>query len=215
MLFIRRERRKLAANGGKPIDFTQNHGQLGEPGPTVSPPVPPQPSRMPPFSSITVPANPIDLPVISPRSSVFSPFIPSRLGATRSQSNISRNASIRTKSTVGSPNSRPLVDLDIAKLLEVASVKHQDSETGSRPNSSLMIPTVPPPSLSSSLRANRLSSGWRRSHRDQDVPLSSLGVSAAGTTVLAQDTRVTTPKTDDKSSQGASSTSSRKVPVRF
>lgn len=230
ILFIRRERRKLAALREHPIDTTQNHGRSGELDPTVSLPVPPQPSRMPPFARIAgVPADPVDLSVTSPRSSLFSPFIPSSSGLRRSQSNGSRHGSIRTKSTIGSPNSRPLVDLDIAGLLEVASVKHQEGDTETRPNPFVEIPAVPPPSLSSSLKVNRLSSGWKRSHRDQDVPLSHLGspsgVSPAtrGPSVMAQDTRVATPKTDELSSQGASSISSRdagarsqhKTPVRF
>lgn len=185
---------------------------------------------MPPFAPIArIPADPIDSSVTSPRSSLFSPFIPSSLGVRRSQSNGSRNGSIRTKSTIGNPNSRPLVDLDIAGLLEVASVKHREGDTETRPNSFLETPAVPPPSLSSSLRVNRLSSGWKRSHRDQDVPLSHLGSASGvsptirGPSVMAQDTRVATPKIDDLSSQGASSTSSRdagarsryKTPVRF
>lgn len=191
---------------GSAIDSIQNHDQSGEPGATVTPPVLPQPSRLRPCARIAgEPADPVDLPSTSPRSSVFSPFIPSTLG-------LSRNASIRTKSTFGNPNSRPLVDLDIAGLLEVASVKHGEAEPETRPNSTV-IPAVPQPCLTSSfsLRAKRLSSGWRRSHRDQDVPLSTLGglpgvsPTIRGPYVMGQDTRVAMPKTEDLSRQGTSS----------
>jgi hypothetical protein len=179
-----------------------------------------------------VPSDPMDLPVTPSRSSLFSPFVPSILGVRRSQSNGSRNASVRTKSTLG-PNSRRLVDLDIEGLLEVASVTHRESEMETQSNSSSVTPastlTVPPSSLVSSLKANRLSLGWRRSHRHLDVPLSPLrrfsGVSHTSTrpSVLAQGTRVATPKNHDLSGQGISSTSSRdagersrnKTPVRF
>jgi hypothetical protein len=229
VFIIRRERRKLAVLRGSAIESIQNHDQSGEPGATVSPPVAPQPSQLPPCASIAgEPADPVDLPsTTSPRSSVFSPFVPSTLGLRRCQSNSSRHGSIRTKSTIGSPNSRPLVDLDIAGLLEVASVKHQEAETDTRPNSLTMIPAVPQPCLGSSfsLRAKRISSGWRRSHRDQDVPLSPLGgISGVPTTtrgpyVMTQDTRVATPKTEDLSRQGTSrdagARSRSKIQFRF
>lgn len=210
---IRRERRKVTVLRGSTIDSIQNHDQSGEPGATVSPPVPPRPSRLPPSVPIAgEPADPVDLPSASPRSSVFSPFVPSTLGVRGGQSSSSRNASIKTKSTIGSPNSRPLGDLDIAGLLEVASVKHRETETDTRPNSSIFIPAVPQPCLASSigLRVKRLSSGWRRSPRDQDVPLSPLsGLSGVPTTtrgpyVMGQDTRVATPKAEDLSRRGAS-----------
>jgi hypothetical protein len=229
VFIIRRERRKFAALRGSAIDSIQNHDQSGEPNATVSPPVPPQPPRLPPCASIAgETADPVDLPsTTSPRSSVFSPFVPSTLGLGRCQSNSSRRASIRTKSTIGSPNSRPLGDLDIATLLEVASVKHREAETDTRPNSLTVIPAVPQPCLASSfgLRAKRLSSGWRRSRRDQDVPLSPLGgVSGVPTTtrgpyVEVQDTRVATPMADDLSRQGTSrdagARSRSKIQFRF
>ncbi|KAF8270828.1 hypothetical protein EI94DRAFT_1698570 [Lactarius quietus] len=212
IFFVRRERQKLANLRGNALNTVQNHGQFDEPGSTVSPPVHP-------FAPIArVPAN-RDLPVPSPRSSVFSPFIPSTLGL-RSQSRSSRHASIRTKSTIGGPNSHPLVDLDIAGLLEVASVKHREAETETRRSSLSAIPPVPPPSLTPSPRADRLPSGWKRSHRDLDVPLSPLGSlsgvspTARVPSVLTQDMRVAAPKTDDLSSQGTYSTSSRDAGAR-
>ena len=190
----------------------------------ISPPVHPGPSRVPPLAAIArVPSAPIDLPLISSRSSVFSPFIPSSLGARKSQSNISRNVSVRTKSTVGNPNSRPLEDLDIAGLLEVASVTHRESEIEPQLNSASATPTpaVPPSSLASSLKAKRLSLGWRRSHRDLDVPLSSLkrvsDLSCTGTwgsSVLAQETGVG-QRTSSTSSREAGARSRGKTPVRF
>ncbi|KAH9179285.1 hypothetical protein EDB89DRAFT_1878527 [Lactarius sanguifluus] len=222
IFFIRRERRKLAALGGDPIETVQNHGQFGEPSPMFNPP---RPSQKPLFFPMArAPADPMDLPTTSPRSSVFSPFVPSSLRFWRSRSNSSRNPSIRTKSSIGDSNSRPLVDLDIAELLEVASVTHREAETETQSNSSRGIPApilaVPPSSLAPPLKSHRFSSGRKRRHQDLDVPLSPLrkfsGVPLAtrGPSALAQDTRAATPKNGDLSSQGTSSTSSRNVGVR-
>ncbi|KAI9465448.1 hypothetical protein BJY52DRAFT_1244080 [Lactarius psammicola] len=232
IFFIRRERRKVAALKRGSIDITQNHSQFGESGSVVSPPVPPLPSRRPPFAPIArIPADPMDFPVASPRSSVFSPFIPSSLGFGKSGSNSSRNPSIRTKSSIGGSNSRPLVDLDIAGLLEVASAR-REAETETQSNSSqgtpASTPAVPPSSLAPPFKTKRLSLGRKRSHHDLDVPLSPLrrfsGVSltTGEPSALAQDTRAAALK-NDLSSQGTSSTSSRdagvrsrsKKPVRF
>ncbi|KAH9065370.1 hypothetical protein EDB87DRAFT_1679854 [Lactarius vividus] len=225
IFFIRRERRKLAALRGDPIEAIQNHGQFCEPGPVFNPPDPPRPSRKPPFFPVPrTPADPMDLPATSPRSSVFSPFVPSSLGFRRSRSNSSRNPSIRTKSSVGGSNSRPLVDLDIAELLEVASVTHREAEMETQSNSSRRIPAstlaVPPSSLAPPLKSRRSSSGRKRRHQDLDVPLSPLGrfsgvsLATRGSSALALDSRAATPKNGDLSSQGTSSTSSRNVGVR-
>ncbi|KAH8998533.1 hypothetical protein EDB92DRAFT_1180218 [Lactarius akahatsu] len=214
IFFIRRERRKIAALRGDPIEVVQNHGQFGEPGPMFNPP---RPSRNPPiFPMARAPADPMDLPMSSPRSSVFSPW--------KSRSNSSRNPSIRTKSSIGGSNSRPLVDLDIAELLEVASVTHREAETDTQSNSSRGIPAstlaVPPSSLAPLLKSHRFSSGRNRRHQDLDVPLSplrrlsSVSLATRGPSALAQDTKAATPQNGDLSSQGTSSTSSRNVGVR-
>ncbi|KAH9042085.1 hypothetical protein EDB85DRAFT_1917793 [Lactarius pseudohatsudake] len=221
IFFIRRERRKLAALRGDPIGAVQNHDQFGEPGPMFNPP---RPSRNPPiFPMARAPANPVDPPMSSPRSSVFSPFVPSSPGFWRSRSNSSRNPSIRTKSSIGGSNSRPLVDLDIAELLEVASVTHR-AETETQSNSSRGFPAstlaVPPSSLAPLLKSHRFSSGRKRRHQDLDVPLSplrrssSFSLATRGPSALAQDTKAATPQNGDLSSQGTSSTSSRNVGVR-
>lgn len=223
--FIRRERRKLATLRGHSIGTVRHHGQIGEPSPAVSIPVPTRPFRMPPLAPFAVVPvdDPIVLPVTSsPRSSVFSPFVPSSSRLGRSQPNSSPNASVRTNGTIGGSNSRPLVDLDIAGLLEVASATRQEAEMETHSNSSSGIPASTPAVPPSS-------SGRKRSHRDVDVPLSPLrrfpGVSLTTRepSVLAQDTKVATLRNDDLSSQGTSSTPSRdagvrprsKKPVRF
>ncbi|KAI9443262.1 hypothetical protein H4582DRAFT_1176425 [Lactarius indigo] len=224
IFFIRRERRKLAALREDPIETIQNHGQFGDPGPMFNPPDLPPPSRKPPFAPIArAPADPMDLPVASPRSSVFSPFVPSSLGLGKSRSNSSRNPSIRTKSSIGGSNSRPLVDLDIAGLLEVASVRHREAEMETQSNSSRGTPAstlaVPPSSPPPLLKPSRFLSGRKRSHQDLDVPLSPLrrfsdvSLTTRRPSALAQDTRAAT-KNDDLSSQGTSSTSSRNAGAR-
>ncbi|KAH9080495.1 hypothetical protein EDB83DRAFT_2513473 [Lactarius deliciosus] len=214
------ERRKLATLIGDPIEDVQNHDQFGEPGPMFNPP---RPSQNPPIFPIArAHADPMDLPMSSPRSSVFSPFVPSSPGFWKSRSNSSRNPSIRTKSSIGGSNSRPLVDLDIAELLEVASVTHRE-ETETQSSSSRGIPATladPPSSLAPPLKSHRFSSGRKRRHQDLDVPLSplrrssSVSLSTHRPSALAQGTRAATRQSGDLSSQGTSSTSSRNVGVR-
>ncbi|KAI9509231.1 hypothetical protein F5148DRAFT_1283209 [Russula earlei] len=129
IVLIRRERRKLV---GRLIAGDQG-GETDSPSPPFGPPVPPKPAQLPAeIPSTPVPVDPVypaELFMIPPagsrvhrssRATVLAPSAPS-LKSAKSLSSMSPSVSTRTTDKRSAAKLRPLEDLDIAGLLEVAS----------------------------------------------------------------------------------------------
>jgi len=191
VFFIRRERRKLVK-----LKHPEENGEtnLNEPHPVFGPPVPPKPVQPPVgVSSSPVPVDPVYPAELfmtksigprgpqSSRSTILAPIPTSSLRSAKSLSSITRSVSSRTKRSFHASHLRPLEDLDIAGLLELASQQPAATEMprgypASSPHTVTPVatPTVPPsPSVSAHSMGNSPISP-ARSQPGPDVPLSPL-----------------------------------------
>jgi len=117
----------------------------------------------------------------SSRSTILAPIPASSLRSAKSLSSITRSVSTRTKHSIRGAHLRPLEDLDIAGLLEVASRQTAATEVprgypAASPHTvtPVVTPTMPPsPSVSAHSMGNSPISP-AHGHLGSDVPLSPL-----------------------------------------
>ncbi|KAH9969643.1 hypothetical protein BC827DRAFT_1372427 [Russula dissimulans] len=187
VFFIQRERRKL-------IERPNENGEANGPHPVSGPPVPPKPVQLPADvlrSSVPVdPVYPAELFMNrstgsrrpqSSRSTILAPIPASSLRSAKSLSSITRSVSTRTKYSIHGTHLRPLEDLDIAGLLEVASQQPAATEVprgypAASPHTVTPVasPTVPSSSFVSAHNTGNSSISPAHSHPGPDVLLSPL-----------------------------------------